>query len=110
MKKDVTEQQWSDKVVDLAHIYGWKCAHFRPCRTQHGWRTAVQYDGKGWPDLFLCNHNQMLFRELKAEGEKLTPEQQNWRDWLLDAGADWRIWEPSDWELVMATLAVRSRR
>lgn len=113
MKKDITEAMWADKVVDLAHIYDWKVAHFRPCQTKHGWRTAVQYDGKGFPDLVLCHEsrgNAVLFRELKAEGCKPTPEQKLWGDWLTSAGADYRIWQPSDWDLVMATLAVGSRR
>jgi hypothetical protein len=57
-------------VIEAAHVYGWRCAHFRPARTRHGWRTAVAADGAGFPDLVLIHpgRREIIARELKASG------------------------------------------
>lgn len=92
------ELEWMGSVVSLARPLGWRVAHFRPARTVHGWRTAGSYDAAGFPDLVLVHPERrlVLWRELKAEGEPLRPEQKLWRDWLTDAGADWGVWTPRD--------------
>lgn len=98
--------QLQDKVVTTAQMSGWKVAHFRPCKTQQGWRTAVQYDAQGWPDLYLVHPKQqlVLYREIKAEHEKLTPQQAEWGAWLTAAGQDWGVWRPSNWPRIVDTL------
>jgi len=86
-------------VLDLAKVFGWKTAHFRPARTQHGWRTPVAGDGKGFVDLVLVRPGRYLFIELKSEKGKLSAEQENWLGWLRAAvGSDSvRVLRPSDW-------------
>jgi hypothetical protein len=49
----ITEAEFLAQVLQLAKLCGWLTAHFRPAKTAHGWRTAVQGDGAGWPDLVL---------------------------------------------------------
>lgn len=102
----MTEAEFTDRIVDLAHTYGWKVAHFRPARTAKGWRTPVAYDGKGWPDLVLVHPAYgVLFREVKLDGAKLRPEQAEWLDALDDAREDVGVWRPADWQWIVEILS-----
>ena len=95
-----TEAEWQRDFIDLCHWLGWKVAHFRPAQTTRGWRTAVQGDGKGFPDNVCLNVRQQrkVWVELKAEGKKLSPEQEEWRDWLLVCGEEWYMFWPSQFD------------
>jgi len=46
----------------------------------------------------------VLFRELKVKGRRLTAEQNQWRDLLLAAGANWDVWSPDDWDGIAEQL------
>lgn len=84
-------------VIDLAQLFGWRVAHFRPGLTARGeWRTAVAGDGKGFPDLVLVR-DRVLYRELKSARGTLSVEQQDWIYVLKLAGADIDVWHPADW-------------
>ena len=61
------EDDWQRQVVDLARLRGWRVAHFRPARTERGWRTPVEADGAGFPDLLLVRGAQLLAVELKTD-------------------------------------------
>jgi len=103
----ITEPEWQATVAEIAKIGGWKRAHFRPARTDKGWRTPGQYEGgKGWPDLVLVHpHRQLvLFRELKSARGRLDDDQARWRKWLTEAGADYDVWTPADEELAIHVL------
>ena len=77
---------------DACRWTGWRCAHFRPARTVHGWRTAVQGDGKGFPDWVLVHdRGGVVFVELKTSRGKLTPAQEAWGEALIRAGAIYRV-------------------
>jgi len=91
----LTEKQFQEQVIDLAHIYHWKVAHFRPAQTSKGWRTPVGADGKGFPDLVLARKGQVLFIELKSDDGKVTEEQ---REWLNEL--DGILWRPQDLETI----------
>jgi hypothetical protein len=95
----VTEAELQACVLDLAKVMHWRCAHFRPAQTSHGWRTPVAADGKGFPDLVLCKPGRLLFVELKAHGARLSHEQQEWV-WALSAVGlmNVHVWRPADWE------------
>jgi len=75
----VTETAFQAQVIELAHICQWRVAHFRPAQTRHGWRTPVQADGKGFPDLVLVR-DRVIFAELKRD--RANPNADQWA-WLL---------------------------
>ena len=99
----LAEAEFQRQVIDLAHILGWRVAHFRPAMTAHGWRTPVQADGKGFPDLVMVRRDRLIFAELKAEKRKLTPEQVEWFN-ALTAVAEVYVWHPADIEALASTL------
>ncbi len=106
MKKLRPEEAFLEQVLALAKLRGWRRAHFRPARTASGWRTAVQADGRGFPDLFLIRPRTQsrLVAELKVPPNQVTPEQ---RQWLRDCEAcdiAAFIWTPDDWDEIERVL------
>ncbi len=102
--KMMSEEDLLKCVVDMAHLYGWRVAHFRPAqlKDKNGkarWVTAVQGDGKGFPDLVMVNpaHSRLIFVELKSQKGKLSPEQIDWLDCLDFIANEHYVWRPSDW-------------
>ena len=79
------EIEFQDALVELAHRFGWTVFHARPSGTGKGWRTAVAYDGKGYPDLTMIHPETgtVAFAELKAERGTASPDQQAWGEKLL---------------------------
>lgn len=98
-----TEAQFQKAVIDLARVTGWLVAHFRPARTEDGWRTPVAADGAGFPDLVLVR-DRVLYRELKSESGRVRPDQQRWHERLAMGGADIAVWRPADWPAIASTL------
>lgn len=92
----MSEDDLLSSVLDLCRLLHLRTAHFRPARTERGWRTPVSGDGKGWPDLIIVG-NRLIARELKSERGRTTPEQVVWRQVLFGAGVDATDWRPSDW-------------
>lgn len=92
----MTESDLLAAVLDLAAVLKWRTAHFRPARTESGWRTAVSGDGKGFVDLVLVK-DRVLFVELKSMTGRQSREQIEWMIDLRAAGADYRLWTPTDW-------------
>ena len=90
----ITEEQLQNATIQTAHSLGWIVAHFRPALTQRGWRTPVQADGKGFPDLVLVR-DRVIFVELKRESGKPTRDQRVWMEKLEAAGAEVYLWKPS---------------
>ena len=101
LAKSMTEDQLLTNVLDAARKLGWRSVHFRPAKTEKGWRTAVQGDGKGFPDLVLANGRRLLFVELKSERGKPSAEQDIWLAVLRVSGVagpvQTFIWRPSNW-------------
>lgn len=102
--KTLTEAAFTRQVIELAKIRGWRSLHIRPARTAKGWRTPVQGEGKGFPDLLLVRGQRLLAAELKVKGRKLTPEQEAWLTALEGAGVAVYRWTPEDWPLIEAVL------
>lgn len=95
-----TRMAWSEKhfqaeVVKLAKANGWK--------VYHTW-LSIRSE-KGWPDLAMVRLDRTVFAELKKQKGKETHEQKAWRAALMLAGHDCRLWRPSCWEEIEATLA-----
>lgn len=120
----LTERQFQRQVIEYAQLMGWRCAHFRPAQTERGWRTAVEADGAGFPDLVLVRGVELIFCELKAEKGKLSAAQSEWLGTLETvarrvahmtacytgqrvepAGVEVYVWRPSDWPELEERLA-----
>jgi VRR-NUC domain len=100
----LAEADFQRTVIDLAHVFGWSVAHFRPARTRSGWRTPVQADGIGWPDLMLLRRDRLLVVELKAEAGRLRPAQAAWLERFRAASIEAYVWRPSDLPAAMEVL------
>jgi hypothetical protein len=51
---------------------------------------------RGWPDWVITGPRGALFRELKSESGKLSPDQRRVGGRLACAGLDWAVWRPRD--------------
>lgn len=102
----ITEAEWQRQVTDLAGIYGWSWAHFRPARTKHGWKVPVSGPlGAGWPDLVLVKHDRIIFAELKRSArDQLRPDQVAVHD-LVRGAVEVYVWRPEDLSVVVDLLA-----
>jgi hypothetical protein len=112
--KALVREQWSEAeftrhVIELAHTYHYRVAHFRPGMKADGtWRTAVQGDGAGFPDVVLVRGPTLIAAELKVKNNKPTPMQLLWLSWLAATGAKTFIWRPRDWEEIKVVLECKS--
>lgn len=91
------EADFQKAVTDLAELYGWSWAHFRPAQTQKGWRTPVSGPlGAGWPDLVLARERdrRTMFIELKTEDGHVSPAQHVVLALLEAAGLHVDVWKP----------------
>jgi hypothetical protein len=96
----LSEAQFTAQVIAFAKLHGWKCAHFRPGRTARGWRTAVQGDGVGFPDLVLVRKDTMMVAELKVGRRQPTAEQDAWLAAFQRCDVPVFVWTPADWEQI----------
>lgn len=97
----MSENDLLKAVLEMAKLFGLMTAHFRPARRQMEdgttrWETAVQGDGKGYPDLTIAGSAGVLFRELKSEKGVCSAEQSIWLGRLKEAGQDASVWRPRD--------------
>ena len=94
------EAAFQARVIAAAQGYGWLVYHTFDSR-----RSA-----KGYPDLTMAHPDHgLIFAELKREGGKPSPEQEDWLATLrLAAHGDARVvvalWRPSDWDEVVRAL------
>ena len=105
----LTERDFMRQVTELAELFGWQWAHFRPAMTTKGWRTAVSGPlGKGWPDLVLVRERdrRLIFAELKRDSTYPTPEQRAVMETLdrLDSSVESFVWRPRDWDEIERCL------
>ena len=93
----ISEKELQAAVIDMAHLYGWRVAHFRPAMTSKGqWLTPVAADGAGFPDLVLVGEPGVLFVELKSAKGRLSARQKEWIA-ALEPHVDMLVWRPADW-------------
>jgi len=103
----ITEAEFTRMVIQFAQLHGWRVAHFRPAQTKAGkWVTAVQGDGKGYPDLTIVRRGRLIFAELKVGRNPTTPEQEQWlADFAEVPGVLAVVWKPADWPAIEKELA-----
>jgi hypothetical protein len=90
MSEDELERRMRRILRDLPGILAY---HTRDSRKSPG----------GFPDWCFCAASGVLFRELKRQGKKPTPAQDEWLAALARAGQDAGVWRPSD--LLDGTIA-----
>jgi hypothetical protein len=100
----MSEEELQKNVADLARMLGWLVRHTPKVQTADGsYRTTEQYDGVGFPDLFMAKEGVgLMLIELKSEKGTLSEDQEKWRRHIGDINSlssDYRyyIWRPSDW-------------
>ncbi len=98
------EGDFQDAVVKLARSLGWKVVHVPKVQDVTGrHRTAIAYDGAGFVDLFLVHpftpfrpFRAAIYAELKAKGGRRSAAQDQWAQWIVDAGLTYACWWPLD--------------
>lgn len=99
----MSESDLQTSIIDLAHLYHWKVAHFRSVQVKKKdgttfWQTPVAADGEGFPDLIMIRKNRILAVELKRERGKAEPAQIEWLHlFMLTRRVETYLWKPSSW-------------
>lgn len=102
-KRGRPEDEFKHEVMQFAQNHGWLRAHFRPAKTDKGWRTPVEGDGKGFLDLVLVRE-RVVWAETKADGNTLTDDQEKWFKALKFAKQEVYVWWPKDWPEIRRVL------
>ena len=117
----LTEEQFQQQVIDLAHLCGWKVAHFRSIRIQRKdgsvyYATPVQADGARFPDLIMGKEGRRnIAAEVKIQTGRVAKGkfdkkgrwvmgQDEWLELLGQGGADSYLWRPSDFDTIVEVL------
>lgn len=101
------ETAFTDAVVDLFTVAGWRVHHDRLKQNVQG--------HAGFYDIVAVRRGEVVFAELKMPGKEPEPEQQLWLDAALQPiGENMTTrhvrsvcWHPDDWD---AIVAVATRR
>lgn len=107
----MTEDEFQNSVINLAHQFGWLVAHFRGVRIKRRddtvyYQTPVQADGVGFPDLVMVRDGRTIFAELKSEDGRTMPHQWKWLSALADDDRnEVYIWRPSELQDVADILS-----
>lgn len=103
--KTGSERSFTDAVLKLARLRGWRCHHGRPAMLSSGaWRTAIQGDA-GFPDLVLVRKGRCIIAELKVGNGKPTTAQESWLVAFKDVpGIEARLWYPTNWDEIETML------
>lgn len=84
----MSEKDVQRTLTDALRSMQYRVAHFRPGKTTKGWRTPVEYDGAGFPDLVAARRGKpVLFFELKGTKGVLSSNQKAWEQALWMTGA-----------------------
>ena len=103
----MTEKELQAAVLELCSRRGLLAYHGQDSRRDP--RRSVS----GFPDLVIAGPGGHLFAELKSEDGETTALQDWWAFVLIEAGARYYLWRPSDWaeiESVLFGLASRAPR
>ena len=110
LKVKISEQDFMNQVIELAHYLGWRVVHFRSVKVQRKdgsvfYQTPVQADGAGFPDVVMIRGERIIVAELKTEKGKVTAKQEEWLDAFRATGrVEVFLWRPSDYEAIVDCL------
>ena len=109
-----SEKLFQAKVMQIAAMYGWRQAHFRPSLTSNGrWLTAMAGDA-GYPDLTLAHPTKgIIFAELKTDTGRVSKEQALWHKYLHAGawvGTSVQLWRPQQLDEITSMLHEGLRR
>jgi len=90
-------------VIDYAHLRHWHVVVNPTVETKQGWRTALAADAKGFVDI-MCFRDRPVAIEIKGDGDRLSPEQEQWGRWLQAAGVEYYVVRPKDWPDVVREI------
>jgi len=94
----LSEDEFTDQVIELFQLYGWKVVHFDRARKKNGgWRTPIRGD-PGSPDILAARCGKVIHAELKVGRNKPTEDQEQW---LHHLGEGAYLWYPCDWETIV---------
>jgi len=83
--KGISETAFATQVEHLLRQYGWRFMHIKPSVMQSGrWASSMNPEGKGYPDYTAVRRGRLLFIELKSERGKISPDQEEWLDDLIN--------------------------
>lgn len=110
--KFVSEEAFTDAVIDLAKMSGWLVHHDR------GRMKAHIQGHAGFPDLVLVHpyrdafsrpfRGRVIFAELKMPAKNLEEHQHEWiRALCMAQPLDVEVWRPDDWDKIVETLTGR---
>lgn len=106
VRNNWSEAQFLKEVLALAKRNGWRSFHQRPGLTAKGrWVSAVQGDGKGFPDTLFLRAGRLVVMELKVGSNDATMEQEDWIDAFAHVGAEVGIYWPEHWSDIERVLA-----
>ena len=96
---------WEQTIEEYLKIKGWRVFHQRPGMMRSGkWVSAGTADSKGFVD-FVAVRERIVFVEGKTRYDKLTREQECWRDAIRKAGGEWHCFRPQDRDEMERILA-----
>lgn len=100
----MTEADFLNQIIELAHLYQWRVQHVRPAWSNKGWRSPIQGDS-GFPDLVLMKPPRVILAEVKSNKGRLSPEQRDWVTALdICPGVETYIWRPRMWDDIVEIL------
>lgn len=102
----LSEEAFQAQVIELAEVCGWRVIEFEAYRKAARGKFLGEQRSTGWPDLTLIRE-RVIFRELKAQAGRASADQKEILGLLEAAGADVRVWRPSDWPEIERTLGAR---
>ena len=107
---EVSEKIFQDQVIKIAKMQQWLVFHASVSSPRPG---VYKTDGKGFPDLVLTSKaipsRGVIFAELKRNDGKLSAEQKEYAQHLINAGIEYHIWRPSDIDKIAARLGRQPR-
>ncbi|MGE3705711.1 MAG: VRR-NUC domain-containing protein [Vicinamibacterales bacterium] len=99
-RASLPESTIQDAIMGATLRHGWRRVHFRPARTERGWRTAYEGDD-GFPDVVAVRGDRIVVIECKAVGKRPTQAQADWLAAFTGTGkAEVYVLTPADLDRV----------